>query len=96
MKLHSIIALAALAASFAVQAAEPVATPAKPAAGTVAPAKVAPSTAVDATPKAVTPQKTAATSQQDRMRACNKQATGKKGPERKAFMKTCLSSPKKA
>jgi hypothetical protein len=30
-------------------------------------------------------------SQQDRMRLCAKQATGKKGPERKAFMKTCLS-----
>ena len=42
------------------------------------------------------PQKTAATSQQDRMRNCNKEATGKKGAERKAFMKTCLSAPKKA
>jgi hypothetical protein len=30
-------------------------------------------------------------SQQDKMRACAKQATGKKGAERKAFMKTCLS-----
>ncbi|HEX9278336.1 MAG TPA: PsiF family protein [Casimicrobiaceae bacterium] len=30
-------------------------------------------------------------SQQDRMRLCAKQATGKKGAERKAFMKTCLS-----
>ena len=30
-------------------------------------------------------------SQQDKMRLCAKQATGKKGPERKAFMKTCLS-----
>ena len=33
-------------------------------------------------------------SQQDKMRLCAKQATGKKGPERKAFMKTCLSSKK--
>lgn len=30
-------------------------------------------------------------SQQDRMRMCSKQATGKKGAERKAFMKGCLS-----
>ena len=92
MNRHSIIALAVLAASFAAQAAEPVATAAKPApAATVAaPGKVAPPAPV------VAPQKTAATSQQDRMRACNKQATGKKGPERKAFMKTCLSSPTKA
>ena len=30
-------------------------------------------------------------SQQDKMRACAKQATGKKGAERKAFMKDCLS-----
>ena len=91
MNRHSIIALAALAASFAAQAAEPVATAAKPVPATVAaPGKAAPPAPVAA------PQKTAATSQQDRMRNCNKQATGKKGPERKAFMKTCLSSPKKA
>jgi hypothetical protein len=30
-------------------------------------------------------------SQQDKMRLCAKQATGKKGDERRAFMKTCLS-----
>ena len=30
-------------------------------------------------------------SQQEKMRLCAKQATGKKGAERKAFMKTCLS-----
>lgn len=30
-------------------------------------------------------------SQQDKMRLCAKEATGKKGAERKAFMKTCLS-----
>ena len=33
-------------------------------------------------------------SQQDKMRLCAKQATGKKGPEGKAFMKTCLSTKK--
>jgi hypothetical protein len=31
------------------------------------------------------------TPQQTRMGDCNKQAAGKKGDERKAFMKTCLS-----
>jgi hypothetical protein len=30
-------------------------------------------------------------SQQDKMRLCSKQATGKKGAERKDFMRTCLS-----
>jgi len=30
-------------------------------------------------------------SQQDKMRLCAKQATGKKGAERKTFMKGCLS-----
>jgi hypothetical protein len=35
--------------------------------------------------------KNGAISQQDKMRLCSKQATGKKGAERKAFMKTCLS-----
>ena len=33
----------------------------------------------------------AMTPQQTRMGDCNKQAAGKKGDERKAFMKTCLS-----
>lgn len=33
-------------------------------------------------------------SQQDKMRQCAKQATGKKGAERKAFMKQCLSKKK--
>jgi hypothetical protein len=31
-------------------------------------------------------------SQQDKMKACNDQAGDKKGDERKAFMKTCLSA----
>ncbi len=35
-----------------------------------------------------------AMSQQDRMRMCSKQATGKKGAERKAFMKSCLTTRK--
>jgi len=33
--------------------------------------------------------------QQKRMKTCNKEATGKKGDERKAFMKKCLSGGKK-
>ena len=33
----------------------------------------------------------AATEQQNKMSTCNKEATGKKGDERKAFMKDCLS-----
>ena len=32
------------------------------------------------------------TPQQTKMATCNKDATGKKGDERKAFMKTCLSA----
>jgi len=32
------------------------------------------------------------TAQQQKMATCNKEATGKKGDERKAFMKTCLSA----
>jgi psiF repeat-containing protein len=39
----------------------------------------------------------ASNSQQDKMKMCNDQAGDKKGDERKAFMKTCLSAkPEKA
>jgi hypothetical protein len=34
----------------------------------------------------------APTAQQNKMTACNKDATGKKGEERKSFMKDCLSA----
>ena len=34
----------------------------------------------------------AATAQQERMKACNQEATDKKGAERKTFMKQCLST----
>lgn len=37
----------------------------------------------------------APTAQQNKMGACNKDAGDKKGDERKAFMKTCLSDGKK-
>jgi len=38
----------------------------------------------------------AATEQQNRMTTCNKEAADKKGDERKAFMKECLSAKPKA
>jgi hypothetical protein len=38
----------------------------------------------------------AKTAQQSKMGACNKDAEGKKGDERKAFMKDCLSAKKEA
>lgn len=37
-------------------------------------------------------KKDAMTPQQEKMKACNEQAGDKKGDERKAFMKTCLSA----
>ena len=36
----------------------------------------------------------APTAQQSKMGSCNQDAAGKKGDERKAFMKTCLSAKK--
>lgn len=36
----------------------------------------------------------AKTTQQNKMALCNKDAVGKKGDERKSFMKTCLSAKK--
>jgi hypothetical protein len=38
----------------------------------------------------------AKTPQQNKMAMCNKEAVGKKGDERKDFMKTCLSAKKDA
>ena len=43
------------------------------------------------TPAAAVPAAPVKISQQDKMRLCAKQATGKKGAERKTFMKGCLS-----
>ena len=87
MNKRSLIAFAAFFIAFAAQGAEPGAAAAKPAptppvAASVAPAK----TAVPV--KTSAPEKTTAVhSQQDRMRECNKQATGKKGAERIAQSK---------
>lgn len=39
-------------------------------------------------------QEKAKTPQQNKMAMCNKEATGKSGDDRKAFMKTCLSAGK--
>ncbi|MBB5390794.1 MULTISPECIES: PsiF family protein [unclassified Herbaspirillum] len=45
-----------------------------------------------ATPLLLATPAMAENAQQSKMAACNKDATGKKGDERKAFMKDCLSS----
>jgi hypothetical protein len=45
---------------------------------------------------AAMPAVAAENAQQERMKACNMEATGKKGDERKKFMSTCLSDKKKA
>jgi hypothetical protein len=45
---------------------------------------------------AAPPAAPVAVSQQDKMRQCSKDATGKKGAERKDYMKTCLSKKAKA
>ena len=40
------------------------------------------------------PAMAAGNAQQDKMKSCNSQAAGKKGDERKTFMKDCLSADK--
>jgi psiF repeat-containing protein len=84
MKTLYALTLAALVAVIAPVASADDATAAKP-----RPAKV--QTAV---PRADAPAVPAKISQQEKMRQCAKQATGKKGDERKAFMKSCLSKKK--
>lgn len=49
----------------------------------------APAFAADAPAKTLSPQ-------QQRMKDCNTQATGKKGEERRSFMSTCLKGSKAA
>ena len=58
------------------------ADPVNPAAAATAAAPAASAPAADKTP------------QQSKMAICNKEAEGKKGDERKAFMKDCLSASK--
>lgn len=100
MKTSSILLVVALVASTSVFAADPAPRPSpatakasdvsKPAAvpRNGASAKSDPRSAVG------TVKVAAVGSQQNRMKECNKSATGKKGPERKAFMKSCLSTRK--
>ena len=81
--------LAALIGLFACQAVYAADSPAAP--------KARPqSTTKNAEPRCRGEQaiKPIAMSQQDRMRMCSKQATGKKGAERKTFMKSCLTTRK--
>lgn len=80
--------------SFAADPATPAKAPAAPAtaakpAATPTPAKS------DARSSGGAVKTASAGSQQNRMKECNKQATGKKGDERRAFMKSCLSSKNK-
>ena len=86
MKTIYVLALAGFLAP-AAAFADDVATTPKSTKAVVAAAKTDAATAA-ADPHA---QKPVLISQQDKMRLCAKQATGKKGAERKAFMKTCLS-----
>ena len=46
----------------------------------------------DASSPTASPSGKTPTAQQSKMATCNKDASGKKGDERKAFMKDCLSS----
>ena len=93
-KLLSLSAIAfalTMGLSAGVQAQTAPAAPAKAASAQAAPAKMAPaSAAAPAAPEAVkaAPAKTA---QQNKMKTCNVEAKGKKGGDRKAFMKECLS-----
>jgi len=80
------------AATTSAPAAAPKAAPAPQRTGAATTAPAAQKTAATT----AAPLNTAGMSQQDKMRYCNKEATGKKGAERKAFMKTCLSARKPA
>jgi hypothetical protein len=77
-QIFSILTLGFVLVSGVAFAADPV----KPAPAATAAAPAASATAADKTP------------QQSKMATCNKEAEGKKGDERKAFMKDCLSANK--
>jgi len=80
--------------SFAADPVAPAKTPpATPSAGK--PATAATPSKSDARSSAGSVKTASAGSQQNRMKDCNKQATGKKGDDRRAFMKSCLSSKNK-
>jgi len=86
-KFISILILGVALAASAAQAAEP--------AKAAAPAAAATAAAPVATPAAPAPA-VEKTPQQSKMAICNKDADGKKGDERKAFMKNCLSAKPEA
>ncbi|MEP6657187.1 MAG: PsiF family protein [Betaproteobacteria bacterium] len=100
MKTSSLLLVAALVASTSALAADPAPNtkPATAKASEISKPAAAPATGAGAKtdPRSASgPVKVAAVgSQQNRMKECNKSATGKKGPERKAFMKSCLSTRK--
>jgi hypothetical protein len=56
------------------------------------PAAPAAATAAAPAPSAAPAAPAAGNSQQNKMATCNKEATGKKGDERKAFMSECLKA----
>src|SRR3989344_4365008 len=82
-KLLSLTALSLVLSFGAAHAADAPAAGAKAAAPATA--------ATPATPAAPAASAAAPTKQQTRMATCNAEAADKKGDERKAFMKTCLS-----
>ena len=91
----SLVALGLTLAAGIAQAADPAkaapaapAAVAAPAATPAAPAKAAATAAAPAAPAPMADK----TPQQSKMATCNKDAEGKKGDERKAFMKSCLSA----
>ena len=55
-------------------------------------AQTPPKTAATDTAKTAATDTAKTNPQQEKMKACNAQATDKKGDDRKAFMKTCLSA----
>ena len=78
--MKTFLSLIALGACLSFGAAQ-----AQPAAPTTAPPAASQSPAPSVSERAPT-------AQQNKMTACNKDAAGKKGDERKAFMKQCLSA----
>lgn len=92
MKSLSLLLLSLVFAATSALAADPV-PPVKPAAPNAAKPAALPAKG-DARSASGTVKTAAGGSQQNRMKECNKQAKGKKGDERRAFMKSCLSTRK--
>lgn len=96
--MRKLIAMCALVTPFLAASAwaQPGATPANPStpanAATPATPATPPTHAAENGKPAPSATTKAANPQQDKMKACNEQAAGKKGDDRKAFMKQCLSA----